>query len=97
MVLDTETVFLLHFKAEIWREGEFKGGHFEIQDGRRLPWQPRWVPGFKKFSIRQTTPVPIFTLLSKKCTIFALSLPTNWRYIRIIKWHALGSLSESEA
>ena len=66
MVLDTETVFLLHFKAEIWREGEFEGGHFEIQDGRRLPWQPRWVPGFKKIPIRQTTPVPIFTLLSKK-------------------------------
>ena len=42
MVLDTETVFLLHFKAEIWREGDFKGGHFKIQDGRRLPWQPRW-------------------------------------------------------
>ena len=66
MVLDTETVFLLHFKAEIWPEREFNGGHFEIQDGRRLPWQPRWVPGFKKFPILQTTPVPIFTLLSKK-------------------------------
>ena len=48
MVLDTETVFLLHFKAEIWQEREFNGGHFEFQDGRQLPWQPRWVPGFKK-------------------------------------------------
>ena len=36
MVLDTETVFLLHFKAEIWREREFDGGHFEFQDGRQL-------------------------------------------------------------
>ena len=41
MVLDTETVFLLHFMAEIWREREFNGGHFEIQDGHWLPWQPR--------------------------------------------------------
>ena len=30
MGLDTETVFLLHFKAEIWQEGEFHGGHFEF-------------------------------------------------------------------
>ena len=66
MVLDTETVFPLHFKAEIWREGEFKGGHFEIQDGRRLPWQPRLEPGFEKLPILLTTPVPIFTILSKK-------------------------------
>ena len=40
MVLDTETVFLLLFKAEIWREREFNGGHFENQDGCWLPWQP---------------------------------------------------------
>ena len=66
MVYDTETVFLLHFEAEIWREREFNGGHFEFQDSRQLPWQPRWVPGFKKYPILQTTPVPIFMLLSKK-------------------------------
>ena len=65
MVLDTETVFLLHFKAEICREREFNGGHFKFQDGHRLPWQPKWVPGLKKFPILQTTPMPIFTLLSK--------------------------------
>ena len=36
MVLDTETVVLLHFKAEIWQEREFNGGHLEIQDGRQV-------------------------------------------------------------
>ena len=64
MVLDTETVSLLHFKTEIWRK-RFRGGHFEVRDNHRLPWQPRWVPGFKTFPILQIKPVPIFTLLSK--------------------------------
>ena len=66
MVLDTETVFLLHFKAEIWREREFDGGRFEFQDGRQLPWQPRWVPGFKRFPIFKLHLCQFSRFLSKK-------------------------------
>ena len=82
MALDTETVFLLHFKAEIWREREFNGDHIEFQDGNRDGYLAlRNSPSFKLYVCQ-------FSRFCQKSERFLplaspLMLNTRWSFLKL--------------
>jgi hypothetical protein len=46
MDIDTKIKYMCASHTEIWAKHDLIGGHFEIQDGGRLPCRRRWVTSF---------------------------------------------------